>query len=325
MRELTYIEALREAMAEEMRRDPRVIILGEDVEDPHGGAFRAYKGLSSEFGCERVRSCPISEAAFTGLGVGAALAGLRPIIDINAIDFTTLTMDQMVNHAAKLRYMTGGQLTVPLVLSTRSGGYLSLGAHHEQSLEAWFTHVPGLVVVMPSSPYDGKALMKAAIRDDNPVVFIGHMAMHNTKEPIPDDDILIPLGEAEVKRPGQDLTIVATSLMVGKALTAAEHLSAEGIEMEVVDPRTLVPLDKQTILASVRKTGRLVVAHQAVKTGGFGAEIVAIVTNEAFDYLDSPPVRIAAKNVPVPFAPEMERYVLPDVDDIVRAAKELCE
>lgn len=326
MRELTYIEAVREAIAEEMRRDPSVVLLGTDVEDPHGGSFKSYKGLSSEFGRDRVRNCPLSEASYTGFGVGMAMTGFRPVIDVTFIDFATLVTDQIVNHAAKLRYMTGGQVKMPLVLRTQGGGGISTGAQHGQMLEAWFAHIPGLIVVMPSSPQSGKGLMKSAIRDDNPIVFIGHKGLHFQKGPVADGDIeqLIPFGVAEVKRPGRDLTIVALSIMVQKALHAADRLSEEGIDAEVIDPRTLLPLDRETIFASVRKTNRLVVAHEAVKHGGFGGEIVASVTEECMDDLDAPPLRVAAKNLPLPFAPEMERFVLPDEEDIICAARRVC-
>jgi pyruvate/2-oxoglutarate/acetoin dehydrogenase E1 component len=327
MRELTYIEAVREAIAEEMRRDPSVILLGADVEDPHGGSFKSYKGLSTEFGRNRVRNCPLSEASFTGFGVGMAMTELRPVIDVSFIDFATLVSDQIVNHAAKLQYMSGGQVRMPLVLRTQGGGGISTGAQHGQMLEAWFAHVPGLIVVMPSTPEKGKGLMKSAIRDDNPVVFIGHKRLHYQKGPVADGDMerLIPMGVAEVTRSGRDVTIVALSIMVQTALRAADRLKDEGIEVEVIDPRTLLPLDRQTIMTSVRKTHRLVVAHEAVKHGGVGAEILATMAEECMNDLNAPPVRVAARNLPLPFAPEMERFVLPGEDDIVDAVKKVLE
>jgi acetoin:2,6-dichlorophenolindophenol oxidoreductase subunit beta len=326
MRELTYIEAVREAVAEEMRTDPSVIVIGADVEDPHGGSFKSYKGLSTEFGRDRVRNCPLSEASFTGFGVGLAITGYRPVVDVTFIDFATLVSDQIVNHAAKMRYMTGGQVKMPLVLRTQGGGGISTGAQHGQMLEAWFAHIPGLVVVMPSSPESGKGLMKSAIRSDDPVVLIGHKGMHFIKRPVADGDTqrTIPLGVAAVKRPGRDVTIVALSIMVEKALHVAEQLHAEGIEAEVIDPQTIMPLDKETIFTSVRKTNRLVVVHEAVQHGGVGAEIVASVVEHCMDDLDAPPVRVAAKNLPLPFAPEMERFVLPGEEDIVRAVRRVC-
>jgi pyruvate/2-oxoglutarate/acetoin dehydrogenase E1 component len=313
-------------MAEEMRRDPSVLVIGADVEDPTGGAFRAYKGLSTEFGTDRVRNCPLSEAGFTGLGVGLAMTGFRPVIDISFDDFTTLITDQLINHAAKLRYMTGGQVKIPLVLRTQGGGGVSTGAQHGQMLEAWYAHIPGLIVAVPSSPQDGKGLMKSALRNDDPVFFLGHKVLHFQKGPVDDGEVGqgIPFGVAEIKRQGRDVTIVALSIMVQKALRVAGRLSEEGIEAEVIDPRTLLPLDRATIVASVRKTHRLVVAHEAVKHGGVGGEIVASVVEECMDDLVAPPVRVAAKNLPLPFALEMERYVLPTEDDIASAVRRVC-
>lgn len=326
MRELTYIEAVREAIFEEMRRDPTVLVIGGDVVDPHGGSFKSYKGLSTEFGPDRVRNCPLSEASFTGFGVGMAMTGFRPVIDVSFIDFATLVTDQIVNHAAKLRYMTGGQVKMALVLRTQGGGGVSTGAQHGQMLEAWYAHIPGLVVAIPSSPQSGKGLMKSAIRSDDPVVFIGHKGLHFQKGPVDDDAIGegIPFGVAEIRRPGSDVTIVALSTMVQKSLRAATRLSAEGIEAEVIDPRTILPLDKATIFKSVRKTHRLIVAHEAIKHGGFGGEIVASVVENCMADLLVPPMRVAARNLPLPFAPEMERYVLPSEDDIVEAARRAC-
>jgi acetoin:2,6-dichlorophenolindophenol oxidoreductase subunit beta len=326
MRELTYIDAVKEAIAEEMRRDPSVIVIGADAEDPHGGSFKSYRGLSTEFGRDRVRGTPLSEASFAGFGVGLAMNGFRPVVDVSFIDFATLVTDQMINHAAKLRYMSGGQVEMPLVLRTQGGGGLSTGAQHGQMLEAWFAHIPGLIVVMPSSPLRGKGLMKSAIRSNDPVVFIGHKTLHFQKGPVPDEgeEVLIPLGTAEIVRPGKDVTLVALSNMVPKALAAATQLAAQGIDVEVIDPRTIMPLDRATVYASVRKTNRLVVAHEAVEHGGFGGEIVSSVVEHCFDYLDAPPVRVAAANLPLPFAPAMEASMLPTEATIVRAVRQVC-
>jgi pyruvate dehydrogenase E1 component beta subunit len=323
MREITYREAVREALAEEMRQDERVFLLGEDIADPFGGSYKVTLGLTDEFGPERVRNTPLSEAAIAGAALGAALTGMRPVAEIMYVDFVTLAMDQIVNQAAKIRYMSGGQTAVPLVVRTQGGPGRSSAAQHAQSLEAWFLHVPGLFVVMPSTPRDAKGLLKSAIRDDNPVLFIEHKLLYTQKGPVPAEPYTIPLGQAEIKREGEDVTIVATSMAVWRALEAAEELAAMGISAEVVDPRTLFPLDLDTVLESVSKTGRLVVAHEAVERGGFGAEVAAQVGSLAFDYLDAPIQRVGAPPVPIPFAPVLEKRVMIHAADIVAAVQNL--
>jgi len=320
MREITYREAIKEAMREEMARDDRVFLMGEDIADPFGGTNKVTLGLSSQFGAERVRNTPISEAAFMGSAVGAAATGLRPVVEIMYIDFTTVAMDQIANQAAKLRYMTGGQVTLPLVIRTQGGAGRSSAAQHAQSLEAWFIHNPGLKVIMPSTPRDAKGLLKSAIRDDNPVMFIEHKLLYNTTGPVPEEEYIIPIGMGEVKREGEDLTMVATSRMVQRTLAAAERLAAEGIGAEVIDPRTLVPLDEEMILSSVRKTGRLMIVHEAYRRCGFGAEVAALVAEKAIEYLDAPILRVGALDVPVPFAPKLESYVIPTEDRIYQTA-----
>ena len=300
-RELTYAEAIREALREEMRRDPSVFVMGEDV-GRFGGCFGVTGDLWKEFGEERVRDTPISETAIIGAAVGAAATGMRPVAEIMFCDFLTVCMDQIVNQAAKMRYMFGGKARVPMVVRSPVGGGICAAAQHSQSLEAWFIHVPGLKVVMPSSPADAKGLLISAIRDDNPVMFFEHKVLYSMKGPVPEGEWAIPLGKADVKRQGADVTVVATSIMVMHALAAAEELEKEGISVEVVDPRTLVPLDEDAILASVAKTGRAVVAHEAVSRCGFGAEIAALITERAFDKLKAPVVRVGAKAVPIPFS-----------------------
>lgn len=322
MREITYREAIREALGEEMRRDGSVFLMGEDIAE-FGGSYKVTLGLVDEFGKQRVRNTPISEAVIAGAAVGAAVCGMRPVAEIMYIDFTTIAMDQIVNQAAKIRYMTGGQVTVPLVIRTQGGGGRSGAAHHSQSLEAWFFHVPGLKVVMPSNAYDAKGLLKAAIRDDNPVIFIEHKLLYAEKGAVPQEEYVVPLGKADIKRKGDDITVFATSLMVKRALLAAEELSNEGIQAEVIDPRTLSPLDKEAICSSVKKTGRLLVVHEACEQGGIGAEIAALAAKEAFDYLDAPVERLGGMNTPIPFAPELEKFVLPQVENIVKKIKEM--
>lgn len=323
MKEFTVAEAIRAALREEMLRDETVFISGEDV-GLFGGCFGVTQGLFEEFGEERVRDTPISETAIVGSAVGAAATGMRPVPEIMFIDFITVCMDQLVNQAAKMRYMFGGKAKIPMTLRAPIGAGISAAAQHSQSLEAWLAHVPGLKVVMPSSPADHKGLLKASIRDDNPVIFLEHKVLYSVKGSEPEEeDYVIPLGKGDIKREGEDVTIVATSLMVYKALAAAEELAKEGISVEVVDPRTLVPLDKELILASVEKTGRLVVVHEAVKTGGFGGEIAAIVAEEAFDYLDAPIKRVAAHYVPIPFNTALEQFVVPGEQDIIAAVKEI--
>lgn len=324
-RSIMYREALREALREEMLRDSRVFLIGEDIADPFGGSNKVTLTLSTEFGRDRVRCTPIAESAIIGAAAGAALTGMRPVAEIMYIDFMTLAMDQIVNQVAKLRYMSGGQVSVPLVIRCQSGAGRSSGAQHSQSLEVWFAHVPGLKVVMPSNPYDAKGLLKAAIRDDDPVIFIEHRMLYTEKGPVPEEEYAVPLGQAAIKRAGTDATVIALSRLVGTALRAAEMLESEGISLEVIDPRTLVPFDRETILASVGRTHRVVIAHEACERAGFGAEIAAWLACDAFDLLDTPIVRVATPNVPIPFAPILERAVVPDEEDIVRAVRSLVE
>jgi len=319
-REMTFVEALNAALHQEMARDDRVFLMGEDV-GLIGGIFQVSRGLRDRFGEERVRDTPISEPSFVGMGVGAAVAGMRPIVEIQIWDFVAMTMDQIVNQAAKIRYMLGGRPTVPLVIRGPQGGGIRLAAQHSQSLEAWFAHVPGLVVVAPSTPYDAKGLLATAIRDDNPVIFLEHKMLYPTKGQVPEGDYVIPLGKADVKRAGTDVTVVATQMMVQRALQVAGDLEQEGISVEVIDPRTLVPLDEDGILASVAKTNRLVIVHEAVKRGGFGAEIAAMVSEKGLDLLDAPIARIGARNVPMPYNDKLEVATIPSRDDIMAAIR----
>lgn len=321
-REISYAEAINEALREEMHRDDRVFLLGEDVA-VFGGCFAVTKGLLAEFGEERVRDTPIAEAAIVGAAVGSAVKGLRPVAEMMYLDFVTCAMDQVANQAAKFRYMSGGQIKVPMVLRMPGGARRRNAAQHSQSLEAWFAHIPGLIVVMPSTPYDAKGLLKAAIREDNPVIFIEHKMLYRIKGPVPAEDYVIPLGVADVKRAGDDVTVVATSLTVGLALEAASRLDEEGVSVEVIDPRTISPLDTETIVRSVRKTGRLVVVTDACKRGSIAGEIAAQVIEDAFDYLDAPIVRVAGLDVPLPYSPSLEDAAVPQVDDIVRAVRRL--
>jgi len=323
MREITYAEAIREALRQEMQRDERVFLLGEDL-GVYGGAFGVTYGLLVEFGEERVRDTPISEAAIVGAAIGAALTGMRPVAEIMFMDFITIAMEELVNQGAKLRFMFGGKAKVPLVLRTPAGAGTGAAAQHSQSLEAWPVHVPGLKVVMPSTPYDAKGLLLASIRDDNPVIFVEHKLLYKTKGPVPEEDYTIPLGVADIKREGKDLTVIATSLMVLRALQAAEELAQEGIEVEVVDPRTLKPFDAETVNRSVMKTGRALIVHEACLTGGVGAEIAArIAEGPAFDYLDAPIKRLAGLDIPIPYNRNLEYHTVPQVENIVEAAREL--
>ncbi len=323
MREITYREALREALREEMERDETVFLMGEDIADPFGSAYKVTLGLSPQFGTERVRQTPISEQGFVGAGVGAAVTGMRPVVEIMYIDFATMAMDQIANQAAKLRYMSGGQAKVPLVIRTQGGPGRSSAAQHAQSLEAWFAHIPGLLVAMPSTPYDAKGLLKTAIHLDDPVVFIEQKLLYNTEGPVPEEEYTLPFGEADVKREGSDCTVVATSMTVLKALKAADILEREGISVEVVDPRTLFPLDIETITASVCKTSRVVVTHEAVERCGFGAEIVAQIAQTAFGYIDAPIQRVCAPSVPPPFAQHMEAFTMIDEHKIADRVRRL--
>ena len=322
-RMLSYPEALNEALDQEMLRDDRVFLMGEDV-GATGGIFGVSKGLMERYGPERVRDTPISEATFVGCGVGAAIAGMRPVVEIQIFDFVALTMDMLVNQAAKFRFMLGGKPSVPLVVRGPQGGGIRLAAQHSQSLEAWFTHVPGLVVAAPSSPYDAKGLLVAAIRDENPVVFLEQKLLYlGGNGPVPEELYAIPLGKADVKRAGTDVTVVATSAMVPRALSAATVLERDGISVEVIDPRTLQPLDEDTILASVRKTNRLLIVHEAWVRGGFGAEVAAMVVDKAFDYLDAPVARLGAPHTPMPYNDRLELEVIPSQERIVDAIRDL--
>jgi len=323
LRKIAYREALREALREEMLRDKRVFLLGEDIGRYWGGAFKVTKGLAEEFGDERVRDTPISESAIIGVAIGAAITGMRPVAEIMFGDLTTLAMDQIANQAAKLRYMFGGQTSVPLVIRTPFGGGVNIAAHHSQCLEAWFMHVPGLYVAVPSTPYDAKGLLKTAIRGENPVIFCEHKLLYPVEGEVPEEDYTVPFGTAAVRREGTDVTIVATLYMVHKALEAAEKLENEGVSVEVVDPRTLVPLDKEAIIRSVKKTGRLVVVSEDCKTAGVTAEISAVVAEEALDYLDAPIKRVAAADTPIPFSPPLENFVIPNENRIIKAVKEI--
>jgi len=323
MRRITYRDALREALREEMLRDKTVFLLGEDIGRYWKGAFKVTKGLAEEFGDERVRDTPISESAIIGVAAGAAITGMRPIAEIMFGDLSALAMDQIANQAAKMRYMFGGQAKVPVVIRMPFGAGVNIAAHHSQSLEAWFMHVPGLKIAMPSTPYDAKGLLKTAIRDDDPVMFFEHKLLYPVEGEVPEEEYTIPFGVADIKREGKDVTIVATLYMVHKALSVAEMLSKEGIDVEVVDPRTLVPLDKQAIVDSVRKTGRIAIVTEDCKTAGVSAEIAAVVAEEALDYLDAPIKRVAELDTPIPFSPTLEQFVIPNEKSIVKAVKEI--
>ena len=323
-RTLTYAEALNEALREEMRRDPRVFVMGEDVAVwGGGGIFGVTKGLVEEFGPQRVRDTPISEEAIAALAVGAAVAGARPVAEFMYVDFMGLAMEPIVNQAAKIRYMFGGKARVPVVFRAQEGAGRGNAAQHSQSLEAWFCHIPGLKVVTPSTPADAKGLLLSAIRDDNPVVFLEHKVLYATKGPVPAGDYVVPLGVARRAREGQHATFVGIHTMVHKALAAAEALAGEGIELEIIDPRTLVPFDLDAVIASVRKTGRLVVGHEAYERCGIGAEIIAQVAGAAFDALDAPPVRVCGRNVPVPYNARLEAAALPQTEDIAAAIRQV--
>jgi pyruvate/2-oxoglutarate/acetoin dehydrogenase E1 component len=321
-REIMYREALNEALFEEMTRDNKVFIMGEGIAE-RGGSYKVTVGLLERFGARRVFDTPISENGFTGAGVGAALTGMRPVVEILFVDFTMLVLDQIINQAAKFRFMSGDTARVPLVIRTQGGVGNGLAAQHSQSLEALFYHIPGLRLVMPSTPYDAKGLLKAAIRSDDPVIFIEHKLLYMNKGEVPEEDYIIPLGEADTKKEGTDLTIVAWSGMIPKVMEAAEALSKEGISAEVVDPRSLVPMDIPTIIKSVKKTEHVLIVQEAVRRGGVGSDISSIIQEKAFDYLDSPIKILGGLNTPCPFNLNLEKEVIPQVDDIVRAAKEV--
>jgi len=321
MREITFSEALREAMSEEMRRDPNVFLMGEDV-GVFNGVWGVSNGMMAEFGPERIRDTAISEIAIIGSALGAAMSGMRPIAEIMFGDFLMCAGDQLVNQVAKARFMSGGKANVPLTIRVTSGSPGSAAAQHSQSPESWFMNIPGLKIVVPATPADAKGLLKTALRGQDPVLFFEHKMLYGLKGDVPEDpDFSVPFGKAAIMRPGKDLTIIGVGIMAQKALQAAEKLSAEGIEAEVIDPRTLVPLDAQTLVESVAKTGRVVIAHEAHVRSGPGAEIAAVLAEQALEYLDAPILRVGAKNVPLPYSPELEQSVLPGVDDVVRAAK----
>jgi pyruvate dehydrogenase E1 component beta subunit len=323
MRELKYVEALNEALREEMEKDPDIILMGEDIGKEWKGAFKVTKGLEEIFGADRVRNTPISENSFIGCAVGAAMTGLKPIAEIMFGDLILLALDQIINQAAKLRYMSGGQAEVPLVIRTPFGSGGSYASHHSQSLEALFTHIPGLKIVQPSMPYDAKGLLKTAIRSIDPIVFFEHKFLYQKSGPVPEGEYTIPLGEADIKREGDDITIIATSMMVWHSLEAAKELEKQNISTEIIDPRTLVPLDKNTIVESVKKTGRALIVHEAVSKGGISGEITKVIIDEAFDWLDAPIRTLGGAFTPIPFTPELEEYVVPNPDRIVKYVMDL--
>ena len=325
MREITYADAIREAMSEEMRRDENIIFMGEDI-GLYGGAFGVSRGMFEEFGEERVMDTPITELAITGAAAGAAMTGLRPIAELMFSDFMTLAMDQLVNQAAKTRFQFGGQASVPMVLRAPGGSGTGAAEQHSQSLEAWVCHAPGLKVVIPSTPYDAKGLLKTAIRDNNPVVFIEQKLLYRTKGEVPEieDDYAIPLGVADIKREGKDLTIITYGRMVQRSLEVADKYAEKGIEIEVIDIRSLVPLDKDCLIQSAKKTGKVVIVHEACQTGGFGGELSSvIVDSDAFFYLDAPVKRVGGLDVPIPYNPNLEALVVPTIDSISAAIDEI--
>jgi len=324
MPELTYREAVRDALSRAMREDDDVFIMGEDIAEM-GGSMGVTQGMLAEFGPDRVRNTPISEMALVGAGIGAAMQGMRPIVEIMYEDFTTLAMEQIVNQAAKHRYMSGGQVKVPLTIRTQGGAGWSPGAQHAQQVEAWFVHVPGLKVVFASTPSDVRGLLWSSIYDDNPVLFFEHRMLYPVKEEVADELEPVPLGQARVHREGEDVTVIATGRLVHESLAAAAEAEKEGVSVEVVDPRTLQPLDEEALVSSVKKTNRCVVAHEAVVRGGYGAEVAAVVQHQAFDWLDAPIERVGSKFTPIPFAPVMENFVVPDAVDVLEAIRKTVE
>jgi pyruvate/2-oxoglutarate/acetoin dehydrogenase E1 component len=324
--EISYLEAVREALTQEMRRDPEIFLIGEDI-GVYGGAFGVTRGMLEEFGPERVRDTPISEAAIAGAATGAALMGMRPVMEIMFMDFLTISMNQLVNQAAKIRFMFGGKASIPMVIRAPAGSGTGAAAQHCQSLEAWFVHTPGIKVVAPATPHDAKGLLISAIRDNNPVLFMEHKLLYRTKGLVPEEEYTVPLGQAQIRREGRDATLLAYSIMVPRSLEAAEQLATEGVEIEVVDLRSLKPLDRETIIGSVSKTGRVLIVHEAPQTGGFGGELAAVVAeSEAFDYLDAPMRRLGGRDIPIPYNRTLERATVPQVEDIVAAARALaCE
>ena len=322
MTEMTYMVAVREAIRVEMEREPLLFLIGEDV-GPYGGEQGVTQGLWEQFGDDRIRDAPVSEAAIVGCGLGAAMIGCRAISELPFGDFVGIAMDQVYNQAAKIRYMSGGQVTVPLVIRLTMGGYLSAAEQHSQSLASWFVHAPGIKVVIPATPADAFGLLRASLQDNNPVIFFEHKGLYSLKGEVPDDpDFIVPLGKANIVRPGKDATIIATSMQVHKSLEAAEQLQEKGIDVEIIDPRTLDPLDEDTILNSVKKTHHAIVVHETWMTGGYGAEIAAIIADKAINYLDGPVKRVGAKHVPIPFSPVLENYVLPQVETIRQAVEQ---
>ncbi len=322
MPEMTFMAAIRETIAREMAEDPHLFLIGEDV-GPYGGEMGLTQGLWDEFGDDRVRDAPIAETAIVGCALGAAMTGCRAIAEVPFGDFLGVCMDQIYNQVAKVRHMSGGQAQVPIVIRTTMGGYINAAQHHSQCLASWFVHTPGIKVVIPSSPADAAGLLRSSLRDGNPVIFFEHKGLYSYKGQVPDDpEYTIPLGQANVVRPGTDVTVIATSLQVHKSLEAADRLREKGLSVEVVDPRTLDPLDEDTILASVEKTGHAVIVHEAWTRGGYGGEIAAIIADKGIDYLDGPVKRVGAKHVPIPFSPNLENYVLPQVDDICAAVEQ---
>lgn len=322
MSDLTYREAIRTALWEEMKRDESVFQLGEDI-GRYGGLNKVTEGFLEEFGCDRIRDMPISEAGIVGTALGAAIVGMRPVVEIMYFDFILIAADQIINQVAKTHYMSAGRFRVPLVIRTPQNSHISAAAQHSQSLEALFSHIPGLTVIFPSTPYDAKGLLKSAIRSDNPVIFIECRILYNMKGPVPDDEYLLPIGRADIKREGKDVTVVAIARNVIQAIEVSKILEPEGIDIEIIDPRTISPLDKQTIIESVQKTNKLVIVHDAWKNGGIGAEIAASVAEDAIDYLDAPIKRVATLDTPIPYNPQLEQYVFPDVDDIIAAVREI--
>lgn len=320
MREITYREAIREAMSIEMRKDTSVFLMGEDV-GVFGGVWGVSEGMLGEFGAERVRDTPITEAAIIGAGLGAAMVGMRPIVEIMFGDFLMCAGDQIVNQVAKARFMSGGKANVPLVIRVTTGAPGSAAAQHSQSPESWFMNVPGIKIVCPATPADAKGLLLTALRGQDPVMFYEHKMLYGESGAVPEEDFTVPFGQAAVVREGSDVTVIAVGIMVKKALEAAEALAKEGISLEVIDPRTLVPLDRETLIRSVAKTGRVVIAHEAHERGGPGAEIAAVLASDAVEYLDGPVLRVAARNVPLPYSPVLENYVLPDAADIIKAVR----
>jgi len=323
MRKLSFSEAIAEAQLQEMKRDPKVILMGLVQKDPYGSAFGQTKGITSSIGSDRVIDTPVSENGYTGAGIGAAITGMRPIVELQFSDFITIAMDQVVQQGANMRYVFGGQISVPLVLRAPTGAYLSAAAQHSHSLESWFSFIPGLKVILPSNAYDAKGLLISAIRDDNFVIYLEHKKLYDKKMEVPEESYEIPIGKANVKRDGEDITIVAWSFMVSKAIEVAESLAQEGISIEVIDLRTVSPLDEKTILDSVEKTGKLLIVQETYRHCSVATDIASLVVEKGFDYLDAPIKLITAKDVPIPFAPILENYVLPQTDDILKEAKAL--